>query len=76
MTILRSIRYEQGKIKREISKLEAQLTALDKAAAALGLGGEVGNGRRKRRLSRAARAKMAAAQRRRWAKVRAAKKGT
>ena len=63
-------------LKSEASKLEQRLDTLNSAIKALGGGSDFGrgNGRRKRHVSAAARAKMARSQRARWAKVRAAKK--
>jgi hypothetical protein len=62
-----------------LEQLKKERTQLDRAIAALGpvvaINSEApsGNGRRKRKLSVAARKKIAAAQRARWAKVRAKK---
>jgi hypothetical protein len=62
-----------------LEQLKKERTQLDRAIAALGpvvaINSETpsGNGRRKRKLSVAARKKIAAAQRARWAKVRAKK---
>ena len=64
-------------LKTEASKLQQKLDGLNSAIKALGGGNSVGrpNGRRKKRhVSAAARAKMAASQKARWAKVKAAKK--
>ena len=64
-------------LKSEASKLQQQLDTLNSAMKILGGKNSVshGNGRRrKRHISAAARAKMAASQKARWAKVRAAKK--
>lgn len=63
-------------LKSEASKLQQQLDGLNSAIKALGGKNSVsrGNGRRrKRHVSAAARAKMAKAQRARWAKIKAAK---
>ena len=63
-------------LKTEASKLEQQLDTLNSAIKALG-GNSLGrpDGRRKKRhMSASARARIAKAQRARWAKVRAAKK--
>jgi hypothetical protein len=62
-------------LKKEESKLEKHLAAIRDSIKVLA-GGLVGNGKlvkRKRRVSAAARAKMAKSQKARWAKVRAAK---
>jgi len=58
-----------------LSQLKAERVKLDKAIAVLsGLAGKSGGrGRGKRRLSAAARARIAAAQRERWAKFKAKK---
>jgi hypothetical protein len=58
-----------------LAQLKAERARLDKAIAALSgvVGGRVGARRGKPRLSAAARKRIAAAQRARWAKVRAKK---
>ena len=64
-------------LKTEASKLEQQLETLNSAIKALGGRNNLGhdNGRRKKRhVSAAARAKMAASQKARWAKLKAAKR--
>ena len=64
-------------LKNEASKLEQRLDSLNSAIKALGGKNSVSrpNGRRKKRhMSASARARIAKAQRARWAKVRAAKK--
>ena len=64
-------------LKNEASKLEQQLDGLNSAIKALGGRNSFGRGngrRRKRHVSAAARARMARAQRARWAKVKAPKK--
>ena len=59
-----------------VAQLKAERAKLDKAIAALsGVTGKSGGGGG-RTLSAAARARIAAAQRARWAKVRAKKKGS
>ena len=62
-------------LKTEASKLQQQLDTLNSAIKALG-GNSLGrpNSRRKRHFSAASRAKMAARQKARWAKIKAAKK--
>ena len=63
-------------LRSEASKLQTQLETLNSAMKILGGKNSVsrGNGRRrKRHVSAAARARMARAQRARWAKVKAAK---
>ena len=61
-------------LKSEASKLQQQLDGLNSAIKALGGRNSISNGRRrKRHVSAAARARMARAQRARWAKIKAAK---
>lgn len=61
--------------KEIVRDIDRQINELQKARKALaGLGGAVGNGRRGHKMSAAGRAKIAAAQRARWARVRAGKK--
>lgn len=58
-----------------VRDIDRQIKELQKARKALaGLGGLVGNGLRGRRMSAAGRRRIAAAQRARWAKIRAGKK--
>jgi hypothetical protein len=72
MSILAAIRREERKLEKQLGKLNHQLSGVRAAAKALG-----GSATRelavvkKRVLSAAGRAKIAAAARRRWAKVRA-----
>ena len=64
-------------LKTEASKLEQRLDTLNSAIKALGGRNSVGrpNGRRKKRhMSASARARIAKAQRARWAKVKAARR--
>ena len=64
-------------LKNEATKLQQQLDALNSAMKILGGKNSVssGNGRRKKRhFSAASKAKMAASQKARWAKIKAAKK--
>jgi hypothetical protein len=72
MNILGAIRREERKLQRQAVKLQRQLGGLKAAAKALGssASNEVGKAR-KRVLSAAGRAKISAAAKRRWAKVRA-----
>jgi hypothetical protein len=66
-------------LKGEASKLQQQLDGLNSAIKALGGGNSVGRGngrKRKRHFSAASKAKMAASQKARWAKIKAAKKNT
>ena len=72
MNILGAIRREERKLQKRVGKLQRQLDGL--TAAAKVLGNSVGNqldAAEKRVLSAAARAKISAAAKRRWAKVRA-----
>lgn len=63
-------------LRGEAEKLEQQLNSINGAIKALGGGSaNTGNGRKKKRFSAASRAKMAASQKARWAKIKAAKKG-
>jgi hypothetical protein len=71
MNILGAIRREERKLEKQVGKLQGQLERL--SAAAKALGNSVGNRldkAEKRVLSAAARAKISAAAKRRWAKVR------
>ena len=62
-------------LKTEASKLQQKLDGLNSAIKALGGGNDLGrpNGRRKKHFSAASKAKMAASQKARWAKIKAAK---
>jgi hypothetical protein len=75
MNILKTIQREERKLEKQVGKLQRQLDGLRAAAKALGktAGTEVGRAR-KRVLSAAARAKISAAAKKRWAKVRAGAK--
>jgi hypothetical protein len=74
MDILAAIKREERKLEKQLSKVQHQLNGVRAAAKVLG---DSTNRKlktaRKRVLSAAARAKMAKAQRERWAKFRAAK---
>ena len=72
MTILAAIRREERKLEKQLGKLQHQLGGVRTAARALGksTSHELA-GVKKRVLSAAGRAKIAAAARKRWAKVRA-----
>jgi len=77
MNILAVLRQAEAKLKKQANKARQQLDAV--RAAVKILGREVASGdkrisRKKRSVSKAARAKMAKAQRERWAKIRAKKK--
>jgi hypothetical protein len=75
MNILSAIRREKRNLEKQVGKLQRELDGLTAAAKALGESATAGMGRaRKRVLSAAARAKIAAAARRRWAKVKAGAK--
>jgi hypothetical protein len=66
--VVKDLRIERGRLANELERVDAALAALGS------LNGRKVNGRRKRRtMSAAARAKIAAAQRARWAKVKSAK---
>jgi hypothetical protein len=72
MTILAAIRREERKLEKQLSKLQHRLNGVRSAASALGHSTGKGlTGVKKRVLSAAGRARIAAAQRRRWAKMRA-----
>ncbi len=72
MDILAAIRREQRELEKQVSKLQRQLDGLSAAAKALGGYATDGIGKvQKRVLSAAARAKISAAAKRRWAKVKA-----
>lgn len=75
MNVLEAIRREQRKIERQVSKFQRELDKLNAAAKALGSSASDGFGRaQKRVLSPAARAKISAAAKRRWARVKAGAK--
>ena len=72
MSILAAIKREERKLEKQLGRLQHQLNGVRSAAKALG--GSANReltGVKKRVLSAAGRAKIAAAARRRWAKVRA-----
>lgn len=72
MHILAAIRREERKLEKQIGRLQKQLDSLSTAAKALGSSAIDGFDRsQKRVLSAAARAKISAAAKRRWAKVKA-----
>jgi hypothetical protein len=75
MNILATIKREERKLEKRVGKLQGQLVGLKAAAKVLGdsTSNELGRAR-KRVMSAAARAKMSAAAKRRWAKVRAGAK--
>jgi hypothetical protein len=71
MSILAAIRREERKLERQLGKLQHRLNGIRSASKALGGSASRGLAGKKRVMSAAGRAKIAAAQRRRWAKVRA-----
>ena len=75
--VLQHLRSEQQRLQKQLQRVEAALSAL------AGLGGRrpgrprgSKNVRRRRGMSASGRARIAAAQRARWAKIRAQKKGS
>ncbi len=74
MDILAAIKREEKRLEKQLGKLQHQLNGIRAAAKALGdsTNREL-KAAKKRVLSAVARAKMAKAQRERWAKFRAAK---
>ncbi len=72
MSVLAAIRREKKKIKKQLAKLQNQLSGLEAAAKALGHSAEREVTRVKKRvMSAAARAKIGKAAKKRWAKFRA-----
>jgi geranylgeranyl pyrophosphate synthase len=72
MTILAAIRREEKKVKKQLAKLQHDLSGLQSAAKALGKSaGRDLTSAKKRVLSAAARAKMSQAAKKRWAKIKA-----
>jgi hypothetical protein len=72
MGILAAIKREEKKVKKQLAKLQHELTGLQSAAKALGYSAEREVvGVKKRVLSAAARAKIGKAAKKRWAKFRA-----
>jgi hypothetical protein len=72
MTILAAIRREERKLEKQVTKLQHQLDGVRTAARALGRStNRELTGVKKRILSAAGRARIVAAARKRWAKVRA-----
>jgi hypothetical protein len=72
MSLLAAIRREEKKVKKQLAKLQHQLSGLEAAAQALGdsTNHEI-KSVKKRVLSTAGRAAIARAAKKRWAKVRA-----
>jgi hypothetical protein len=72
MSILAAIRREEKKVKKQLAKLQHDLSGLQSAAQALSKSvGRDLTSAKKRVLSAAARAKMSQAAKKRWAKIRA-----
>jgi hypothetical protein len=77
MTILAAIRREEKKVKKQLAKLQHDLSGLQSAAKALGKSASRDlTSAKKRVLSAAARAKMSQAAKKRWAKIKAQAKKT
>jgi hypothetical protein len=78
MSILAAIKREEKKVKKELGKLQHQLSGLQAAAKALGdSASRELQGVKKRVMSAASRAKISKAAKQRWAKIKAqAKKPT
>jgi cell division septum initiation protein DivIVA len=75
MNILVAIRREERKLEKKVSKLQRELDGLTGAARVLGNSTAVRlDNAQKRVMSAAARAKISAAAKRRWAKVKAGAK--
>jgi hypothetical protein len=75
MNILAAIRREKRKLEKQVGKIQRELDGLTAAAKALGSSASDGFGNaQKRVMSAAARAKISAAAKRRWAKVKAGAK--
>ena len=75
MDILAALKREEAKVEKQVSAAEQQMAAMRAAIKILTGKGGGGKpiGRKKRFVSKAARAKMAKAQSERWAKFRAAR---
>ena len=76
MNILGALRQEEAKLKKQADKVRQQLDALRGAMKILGREGASSGkriGRKRRKMSAAARAKIGKATKARWAKFRAAK---
>ncbi len=72
MSILAAIRREEKKVKKQLAKLQNDLSGLQSAAKALGKSASRDlTGAKKRVLSAAGRAKISKAAKKRWAKVKA-----
>jgi hypothetical protein len=72
MSILAAIRREEKKVRKQLAKLQHDLSGLQSAARALGKSATRDITRAKKRvLSAAGRAKISRAAKKRWAKIRA-----
>ena len=72
MSILTAIRREEKKVKKQLTKLQHELSGLQSAAQALGkTAGKDFTRAKKRVLSAVAKAKISKAAKKRWAKFRA-----
>ena len=71
MSILAAIRREEKKVKKQLAKLQHDLSGLQSAAKALGKSASRDLTSAKKRMSAAARAKMSQAAKKRWAKIKA-----
>jgi len=75
MDILAAIRREERRLEKQIGTLQKQLDGLRGAANALGYSAKTTAGKvRKRVMSAATRAKISATAKRRWSKIRGARK--
>ena len=72
-TVVNQLQQERARLENELHRVTAALTSFGKAFMQGGKGTPVG-ARKKRTISAAGRKRIAAAQKARWAKVRAAKK--
>jgi hypothetical protein len=68
-SLVRQLKQERDRVEKQLSGLNAALTAFANVY------GEGKPNRKRRKMSAKSRAKIAAAQRRRWAKVRKSKRG-
>ena len=71
--VIKQLRSERERTARELERLDNAIAALDHIGTRAAMGRPAPRGRRARRFSAAARARMAAAQRARWAKLKAKK---
>lgn len=74
-TVVKHLQQERARLEDELHRVTAALTTFGKVYMQGGKRGTAGTGK-KRTISVAGRKRIAAAQRARWAKVRAAKKGS